>query len=82
MKHLLIRLNIRDGEREYTYQCLHITGAKNIVFVANRFAASFWGDSERNGNGWDAWGGEIHIQLSKVTEITQDKYLELFNLFH
>lgn len=42
-KYLLVRLSIRDGEREYTYQCLTNTLCGDIWFAGQRYASKFWG---------------------------------------
>lgn len=84
MKYLFIILNVREGEREHTHRVLHTTKANNVDFAAELYAARFWGDSfryDRDDDEWYAWGGEISIRLEKVVEISEEKYLELSELF-
>ena len=81
-KYLFITLSIRDGEREHTHRVLHATKCKNIDFAAEYYAAHFWGPSSREDGGWSAWGGEIFIEVSKVTELTPSEYEYLYGLFY
>lgn len=84
MKYLFISLAIQDGEREYDFRCLHTTNAKNINFAAERYAATFWGESrlEKPWKVWSAFSGEINISLEKVKELTKEEYDFLHNLFY
>lgn len=85
MKYLFIELNIRDGEREYEYRCLHTTSCENLDFAAEWYAAHFWGDSNLDRYSkcrWEAWGGEISIGLEKYKELTKNEYDYLNELFY
>lgn len=83
MKYLYIRLTVQDGEREHTHHCIHTTNAKNIEFAAERYAASFWGKSTHDKDGyWSAWGGEIMIKLRNVERLTKKQYNFLNSLFY
>lgn len=84
MKYLLIELRVQDGERQHTHRILHTTTAKNINFAAERYAAQFWGEGERERqpkrNYW--WvNGEITIQMDNVIELTYDQHRDMSMLF-
>jgi len=81
-KYLFIELSVQDGERQHTHLCLHATKAKNLDFVAQRYAAQYWGESYRDDDVWYAHGGEIAIRLTRFKELTKAKYLFLHNLFY
>ena len=81
-KYLFITMFIRDGERVHTHRVLHTTKCKNIDFAAEYYAAHFCGPSSREDCGWLAWGGEIFIEVSKVTELTLSEYEYLSGLFY
>jgi len=84
MKYLFIELQIQDGERRHTHRTLHTTNCKNINFAAQRYAATYWGDSSRDfgGNAWYAHGGEIAIECTDVQELTKPEYDFLQGLFY
>ena len=82
MKYLYIELRIIDGNREYTQRSLHSTTAKNILFAAERFAATYWGYGEREGEGWLFDGGEVYVEYTKVKELTKEEYENLNRLFY
>ncbi len=80
-KHLFIKLQVQDGERQHDHMVLHTTNANNIEFAAQRYVSTFWGDGEREGDFW--WfDGEITARLDKVVEITEKEYNRLVALFH
>jgi len=82
IKHLYIRLIVREGEYEHTHHCLYLTMAENINFAAELYAARFWGPSYRDGYRWMAQGGCMAIRVDRVLEISEEKYLELHSLFY
>ena len=83
MKYLYIRLEVQDGEREHTHHCLHITKAENIIFAAERYAASFWGKSTHDEDGkWHTEGDQMIIEYKKVEELTKKQYNFLNSLFY
>lgn len=82
MKYLFIRLIVIDGGRENTHYVFHITKVNNISFAAERFAATYWGRGERDGDGWLFDGGEVYVEYTKVVELTKEKYYELNELFY
>ena len=81
-KYLFIELKVQDGEREHNHRILHTTRAKNINFAAERYAAKFWGEGEREpkDNYW--WvNGEITIRVDYVVEITLEQYNLMSTIF-
>jgi hypothetical protein len=84
LRYLFIQLKVQDGEREHNHRVLHTTTAKNLDFAAERYVASYWGESEldKSCGAWFAHGGEIAIQLEKCTEITESEYQFLNKLFY
>jgi hypothetical protein len=82
LKYLYVQLKVQDGEREHTHRCLTTTYADNLDFVAQKYAASYWGEvAWRDGNHWYAHGGEIAITLEKWRELTPEQYQFLTQLF-
>jgi hypothetical protein len=80
-KHLFIRLQVQDGERQHDHKVLHNTKANNIEFAAQRYVSTFWGKGEREDDFW--WfDGEITARLEKVVEITEKEYNRLYALFY
>jgi hypothetical protein len=82
IKHLYIRLLVREGENVHTHHCLYSTKAENIHFAAELFAARFWGESYRDEYWWMAQNGCMAIKVERVLEISEEKYLELHSLFY
>lgn len=82
LRYLFITLDVHEGERVHTHRVLHTTECKNIDFAAEYYAAHFWGYSSREDYGWSAWGGEIFIEVSKVTELIPSEYEYLSSLFY
>lgn len=88
MKYLYIELEIRQSEFEHMHRVLHTTNANNIQFAAQRYAATFWGESERLKYGdkkediWEAHGGEMHIKVYRVKELTQKEYNTMYNILY
>lgn len=81
MKHLLITLEVRDGEREHTHRCLHTTRGNNIQFAAERYASTYWGEGTREDDYWWFFG-EIIVKLERVTELTEYEFKLMDNLFN
>jgi len=81
MKYLFIELKVRDGERVYTLRVLHTTCAKNINFVAERYASSFFsGKSTREDDFW--WFNyEVTARVQFVTELTEKEYKIMSDIF-
>ncbi len=79
-KHLFIRLQVQDGERQHDHKVLHTTNATNIEFAAQRYVSTFWGQGEREDDFW--WfDNEITARLEKVVQITKKEYERLYALF-
>ena len=81
MKYLFIKLKVIDGEREYILYSTLITKANCIQYVAQRFAAEYFGLSKRSGDYWIGHNGEVAITLLNAIELTQSKYNLLETLF-
>lgn len=83
-RYLLIQLKVQEGEREHTHRVLHTTKAKNLDFAAERYVASFWGDSylDKDADCWYAHGGEIAMELITYRELTESEYKYLSDLFY
>lgn len=80
MKYLFIELRIQDGERQHTHRILTTTLAENVQFVAQRYAASYWGYGERENDYW--WvDGEITIKVVRVTELNEYMYRAMSDIF-
>lgn len=81
MKYLYIELEVVDGERTHTHRNVITTSAKNINFVAERYAASYWGECDGHEDEyWDYF--DIMIKVEKVKEISKNLYNELNKLFY
>ncbi len=81
---MFIELCVHEGERIHNHRVLHVTYAKNLDFVANRYAASYWGFGERESRTEDFWWfhGEITVSLHRYKELTEKEYNTMFNIFH
>ena len=80
MKYLFIELKIRDGEREHDHRVLTSTLGNDIQFAAQRYASSYWGYGERDGNYWYV-DGEIAIKVTSVVEITEFEFKLMSRIF-
>ena len=82
MKYLFIELKIQDGERQHTHRVLTTTLAENVQFVAQRYAASYWGYGKREDKD-DYWwvDGEITIKVVRVTELNEFMYRAMSDIF-
>lgn len=82
MKYYFIELSVQDGEREHTHRVLTQSRNPDKNKVATDYAANFWGDSEEVDGGFEAWGGEILIKVSKVLELTKEEFEFVYELFY
>ena len=76
VKHLLITLEIQDGERQYKERCLHTTKATNLDFAVQRYAAGFFQSHScyRDGNAWYQDNGEIAVCVESYSELAKYEY--------
>jgi len=82
MKYLFIELQIQDGERQHTHRILITTLAENVQFVAQRYAASYWGYGKREDKDNYWWvDGEITIKVVRVTELSEFMYRAMSDIF-
>lgn len=81
-KHLYIRLNVRDGEREHTHHCVTSTECENLDFAVAWYAAHFWGQGtiekqtyvSGGVKGWFVWfDGEITVTVETWKELTPEE---------
>ena len=83
MRHLLITLEVQDGERRHTVRNLHTTKANDINFAAERYAASYWGHGTRdNCDEWWWINGEFAIRVFSCVELSKADYVTLSKAFH
>ena len=80
MKYLFIELKIQDGERTHTHRVQHTTNAKNINFVAERYAATYWDSNAYHEKDYWWHFNEITIKVEKVMEMTKEEH-EIMNKF-
>ena len=82
MKYLFIELQIQDGERQHIHRILITTLAENVQFVAQRYAASYWGWGKREDKDNYWWvDGEITIKVVRVTELSEFMYRAMSDIF-
>ena len=82
MKYLFITLNVQDGENKHTHRVLHSTNGTDIIFVAQWYAAHFYGtEAERNDDRWEFQAGSIAVELENVQEITEFEYNLMSDMF-
>jgi hypothetical protein len=76
MKYLTIRIEIQIGEyMKYDTTILHTTNANNLDFAVNRFVSKFWGrPSDRDGDVWYFYNGEVASKLISYEEVTEEEY--------
>ena len=76
VRHILITLEIREGERDHAVHVLETTKAKNLDFVAQRIAASYYygTDTYRIDNSWYMYGGEISVTVHDWKELKEYEY--------
>lgn len=76
VKYLYIELEERNGEREYTHRCLHVTKCENIDFAAELYCAHFWGTASRREDNW-WWFYDFAVRVSSVRILTKRQYTML-----
>jgi len=75
-KHLYIRLNVRDGEREHTHHCVTSTKCDSLEFAVNWYALHFWGHGEmwsKSDNHCYFNGGEIAVEIDSWRELNSEE---------
>lgn len=77
-KHLYIRLNVRDGEREHTHHCITSTNCESLEFAVVWYAAHFWGhgelESDKNKTSYFWWfNSEITVSIETWKELTNSE---------
>jgi hypothetical protein len=86
MKYLFIILNVQDGEHRHTHRVLHTTNGTDNDFIANWYAAHYYGtESERQGLKDDSWwsfeGGSIAVEVTGVRELSEFEYKLMSDMF-
>jgi hypothetical protein len=76
-KHLYIRLNVRDGEREHTHHCVTSTTCESLEFAVVWYAAHFWGQGEMFREHADEFyfmfDNEIAVEVETWKELTDEE---------
>ena len=75
---------IQDGENRHEHRILHITQGQNVQFVAQWYAAHFYGDNVEYNRDIDFWefnAGSIAVQLYSVVELSEFEYNLLKRIF-
>ncbi len=73
-KHLLITLEVQDGEHRHTHRVLHTTRAKNIGFAGERYVSTYYENfAYRNDVWWNFNGGTIAVRLERVVELSYEQ---------
>jgi len=81
MKYLLITLEVREGEKTHTHRNLYMTNATNVGFIAEYYAARYWGHATRdNKDGW--WYFDcLATRLLDCVELTAKEYMSMQKIF-
>ena len=83
MKYLVIIIKVQDGDYEHSHVCLHSTNCKSLEFAAQYYTAHFWGYGKRCGKCcWEWYCGELSGKLEKYTEVTEEEFRKLENMFY
>lgn len=78
MKYIFLQLKTRDGEREYYHLSVHaVDNAVTLDDFAEDYLKDFWGEGEKDGDGYYFHGGEIYTEVSRVEEIGTLEYQNL-----
>ena len=82
IKYLLITLIVQDGENRHDHRILHVTKGQNVQFVAQWYAAHFYGsEAERNQDWWEFQAGSIAVEMYSVVELSEFEYTLLKRIF-
>lgn len=85
-KHLYVRLNVRDGEREHTHHCITSTKCDSLEFAVVWYTAHFWGQGEMFREHADEFyfmfDNEITVEVETWKELTADEANFLNNLMY
>lgn len=83
MRYLVIVIKVQDGDYEHDHRCLHTTNCKSLKFAAEYYTAHFWGYGHRTGTDYWIWqNGCIAGKLEKYTEVTEEEFRKLENMFY
>ena len=75
MKHIFIKLTVREGEFEHTHKILHTSNCKNLEFAVNWYVAHYWGHGQRYPNDdWWWWDGVHCGQIDYWTDVPEEDY--------
>lgn len=79
MIYVFLKLETRDGEREYNHLSVHeLPKGTDITAWANDYLKDFWGEGERLADDeYEFHGGEIITSVYSVQEITKSEYTTL-----
>lgn len=82
MKYLFIELNVQDGENRHTHRVLHTTGGTDINFVAEWYAAHYYGtEAELMDGWWNFQAGCIGVKVVGVRELSEFEYNLMSDIF-
>ena len=81
VKYLVIQLEERNGEREYTHRCLHTTKCDSIDFAAEWYCAHFWGESTGLEDEW-WWFHDVMVRVYSVKEVSKKQFNLLNRLIY
>lgn len=75
MKHILITLQIQNGEYRYEIPLVRQTKCKSLDFAATWEASHFYGKySYKMDEAWYFHGGEVAVSVKGIRELSKDHY--------
>ena len=76
-KFYLLKLQIRNGDAEFTSMSLH-TISSLVTDYAENYASTFYGKNDEEANGWYLFfNGQRAVTVESIKEVTADEYAVL-----
>lgn len=83
MKYLFIILNVQDGEHRHTHRVLHTSQGTDINFIAQWYAAHYYGNGSERYDDW--WNYQTRIvmgvRVESVRELSEFEYALMSDIF-